>query len=270
MNAMSRPIAIVNCRVLTPDQEISSGVALIENAVITAVGPDQSVALPPETLLLDAEKGQLAMDDMETDRQATIRVGQSADLVCQSRFGDVAWRMKEGVIIYPPNAPAPPAPISWQQRRQAAVDAVVDYLARRPENIHVQQTIAIPGFQKKGIDILWRFRAEKENSSLSIRVIPSLDDHPDNIFILDGKSARKLPEAGLSATRAHWWFYLHSLDNAIYCFPTVALKKWMDHHAKEISPIAVRTAGVAIRLSGRSIPVERLQREISKTRVIHL
>lgn len=267
---MSRPIAVVNCRLLMRDREVASGVVLIENDVITAAGPDQSVTLPPDILLLDAEKGQISAGDMESECDATLRVGQNADLICRSRFGEVAWAMKEGVIIHPPGAPPPPAPISWQRRRQIAIDAVVEYLARRPENIYIQHTAAIPGFQKKGIDILWRFQAKKGADSLSIRVIPSLDDQPDTIFILDGKSARKLPEAGLSGTRAHWWFYHHGPDNVIYCFPTTALKKWMDHHAKEIPPTAMRTAGVAFQLSGRSIPIGRLQREISKTRVIQL
>jgi hypothetical protein len=263
---MNHPIAIINCHFITPDGEPAAGVILIVDGVIAAAGPDLTAPLPADTILLDAEKGRIAPDS-----DASIRPGAPADLVCRSRFGEVAWVMKAGVITYPPDAPPPPAPITWDQRRQNAITAVIAYLKKRPETVHIQQTNALIGFQKKGIDILWRFQAEKtEAQSLSIRVIPSLDAHPAHIFILDGPSARKLPTASLSATSAHWWFYHHGSDNALYCFPTPTLRKWMDSYAKEIPPTSVRAAGVAFPLSGRAIPVERLQGGIKRTRIIRL
>ena len=267
---MNRPIAIVNCRLLTPRGEIPSGVVLIENDLIVAAGPADSMALPADAALLDCEQGEINAGDRDAAGNA-VEPGQPAHLVCRNRFGNVAWVMRSGVIVFPPNAAPPPEPLSWLQRRQTAIEIVISYLKQRRESIHIQNTSALHGFQKKGVDILWRFKAEgAEAQSLSIRVIPSLDDHSGSVFILDGKSARKLPEAGLSATRAHWWFYLHGPDNVIYCFPTTALKKWMDRQAKEIPPTPVRAAGVAFQLSGRAIPIERLQNDIKKTRIIRL
>ncbi len=267
---MSRPVAIFNCRVPTPRQEITSGVVLIEGDRIAAVGPAEGLTLPADAVLLDCELGEISAGDMDAAGRP-VQAGGPAHLVCRNRFGEVAWVMRSGVIVFPPGAAAPPAPPSWRQRRQTAIELVISWLKQRPESVHIQNTSAIHRFCQKGIDILWRFQtAGADAQTLSIRVVPSLNDHPGSIFILDGKSARKLPEAGLSGTSAHWWFYYHGHDSVITCFPTAALKRWMDHHAKEIPPTAVQTAGLSFQLSGRAIPAERLQREIPKIRIIQL
>jgi len=245
-------------------------VILVERGEISAVGDVQTISLPPSALLIDAEQGVMSAGDVAAVGKPVVS-GQPADLVCHTRFGEIAWAMKAGVVVYPANAAPPPAPMTWEAYRAQAIDLVFDFLQRRPETQHVQRTDAIPGYQKRGIDIVWRFRdAGQEAQSLSIRVTPSLDDHPARIFVLDGPSARKLPTAGLSATRAHWWFYYHGPDNALYCLPVTALKRWMDSHAKEIPPTRVQVAGVSSRLSGRAIEVDRLQRDIERMRVVQL
>lgn len=261
---MNRPIAIVNCRIATPDGEITSGALLIERGAIVAAGPDHAVTLPANARLLDAEKGRITRGPIDAPLPTTaIPTDLPADLVCRSHFGDVVWVMKAGEII--------PQSEFWTQRRYGVIKMLCVWLEKRPESVHCQRTDAIPGFKKRGVDILWRF--QKENSaalSLSIRVTPALNNDSDSIFVLDHKSAQKLPAASLSATVAHWWLYYHILDNILYGLPTVALKKWLMAHAKEIPPTQIGWAGASSQLSGRSIPIARLQRDIPKTRIFRL
>jgi hypothetical protein len=267
---MSRPIAIVNGSIITAEGELPSGVILIERGVITVVGPPEDVATPADAQLIDAERGVLSAGAPEVGGYPLI-AGRAANLVCHTRFGEMAWAMQGGVVVLPSEARSRPAPVTWEAHRARAVAQVLAFLQERPETRHIQLTDALPGYQGRGIDILWRFHAEEGGvQSLSIRVVPSLDDEPARIFVLDGPSARKLPAAGLSQTKAHWWFYHHGPDAALYCIPVAALKRWMDRHAKGIPPTRVRVAGVAQPLSGRAIPVARLQEDIERIRVVNL
>ena len=267
---MTHPIALINGRFMLPEGELAAGVILIERGVITAAGPQQTVAVPADAQLIDAEQGVISAGEQETPEQP-IKVGAPANLVCRTRFGEVAWVMQEGVVTFPPDAPDRPAPLTWESHRSHAIAQVLAFLESRPETRHIQLTDGLPGYQKRGIDILWRFQADAaEVQSLSIRVVPSLDDQPARIFVLDGPSARKLPAAGLSQTQAHWWFYHHGPDDALYCVSVSELKRWMDRHAKEIPPTQVRVAGVERPLSGRAIPIARLQNDIKKIRIVDL
>jgi hypothetical protein len=261
---MSHPVAIVNCSVTLSDGDVPSGVVLIHGSRITAAGPDYTVSLPAETRLIDGEQGRVSSGGMSGDN-GPIFPGQRADLVCHTRFGEVAWVLQAGLVVHPPDA----ALANWQSRRVAAIDEVAAFLQQRPESRHLQRTADIPGYQKRGIDLLWWFQAAAGSvQSLSIRVVPALDFSPRTLIILDGPSARKLPAAGLSTTRAHWWFYMHEADDAVYCLPVAAMKRWLDVHAKEIPPIPVRAAGIADGLRGRAVPVERLTADLDRMRVI--
>ena len=267
---MNRPIAIVNCRIVMPEGELPSGAILVVGGEIRAAGEAQTIALSVNALLIDALQGVISVGDADA-AGAPVEPGRPANLVCHTRFGDLAWVMEVGVIVHPPNAAPPPAPRTWAHYREETIAKICDFLEQRPETQHVQRTDAIPGYQKRGVDIVWRFRNDREEAqSLTIRAVPSLDDRPDSIFILDGPSARKLPTAALSQTRAHWWFYHHFLDDAFYCVPVVDLKRWMNVHAKEIPPTRVHVAGVSQTLQGRAILVERLRRDIKRTRIIPL
>jgi len=267
---MKHPIAIVNCGFTTVNGEIPSGVILVDGGVIVAAGRDAMTPVPADARLIDAEGGMVSSGDMDASGRAVF-VGHSADLVCRTRFGDVVWVMKGGVIVYPPDASPPPTPITWETLRARAIARMTAFLKQRPETLHIQETFALSGYQKRGIDLIWRFREkDREAQSLSIRVIPTLDDKPGHVVILDGPSARKLPTAGLSATQAHWWFYHHAPEHMLYCLPVPALKRWMEHNADAISPVPLYVAGVAFPLHGRVIPVARLQKDIKRTRVMPL
>ena len=267
---MNRPIAIVNCRIATPEGALPSGVILVDGGEIRAAGEAQTIPLPVNALLIDAQQGDVSVGDADA-AGAPVEPGRPANLVCHTRFGDLAWVMKVGVIVHPPNAAPPPAPRTWAHYREEAIARICDFLEQRPETQHVQRTDAIPGYQKRGVDIVWRFKhGREEMQSLTIRAVPSLDDRPARIFVLDGASAHKLPTASLSRTRAHWWFYYHAPDNALYCLPVTALKRWMDSHAKDIPPTRVQVTGVSARLSGRAIAIQQLQREIERMRIIQL
>jgi len=269
---MNRPLAIVNARLITFAGEIPSGVILINEGVIVAAGPDHAVTLPVNALLLDAEKGQITRRSIDAPLPVTaIPADFPADLVCRSRFGDVVWAMKAGAIIAPPDISSLSKIESWTQRRYSVIKTLCAWLEKRQESVHCQRTDAIPGFQKRGIDILWRFqKKESVARSLSIHIVPALNNDSAGIFVLDHNSARKLPAASLGATVAHWWFYYHAPDNILYCLPTAALKRWLTAHAKEIPPTQIGRAGAPAQLSGRSIPIARLQRDIPKARIMRL
>ncbi len=259
---MNRPVAIINGSITTPDGEVASGIVLIRGGMIMAAGPDHTVPLPVEALIIDAAGGYVSAGEI-AGADGPIMAGRPADLVCRTRFGEVMWAMRTGLVVYPPAA----ALANWQSRRQAAIDRVETFLRQRSETRHLQRTADIPGYQKRGIDLLWRFQAENgEAQSLSLRVTPALALLPQTIIMLDGTSARKLPAAGLSTTRAHWWFYVHEADDVVYCLPVVALKRWMDVHAKEIPPVPVQVAGNELR--GRALSAERLLADLGRARVI--
>jgi len=261
---MTRPIAIVNCRIITPEAAYSSGVALIDGGVIVAAGADRDIAIPANVRLLDAEQGLLQMDG----EQGTVQPGKPADLLCISRYGQVQWRMKRGEIIQPAMTSLGDL---WRVYRGIAIATVADYLAQRPESRHVQRTDELPGFQRRGIDIVWRFQPRRQPAqSLTIRVIPNLVPQPEHIFVIDGPALAQLPEANLAATRAHWWFYHHLQDEAIYCLPVPPFKRWLQRHAREIPLTQARAAGLNAHLRGRAIPISRLQTDIKKTRIIEL
>ncbi len=264
---MTRPIAIINCRIATQETTIQSGIILIENGVITAVGTDRDITLPVDTRLLDAEKGII-----KTDKNTySLATGNLANLVCLSRYGDVRWRMHSGDIVFPPPTAKIFSRKNWLSYRTNAIEIVLEFLKSRPESRYIQRTYHRTGFQKHGVDLLWRFQPPNaRQQSLTIRVVPTLSEHPASIFILDGSSARKLPEAGLSSTRAHWWFYHHNPDRAIYCLPTVALKTWMNIHAKEIPTTPTTVAELASSFRGRVLAVKRLRQDIARFRIIQL
>ena len=260
-----RPIAIVNCGFVVAGSEITSGVILVDGGLIRAAGADVLTPIPAHARLIDAEGGWVSAGRAS---EKVINIGDPADLVCHSRFGDMAWVMKGGDIVSGPEALAA---ISWEMHRERAIARVTAFLEQRPETRHIQATFTLSGYQKRGIDLIWRFLVRDIGAqSLSIRVVPTLDDRPEHVVILDGPSARRLPTAGLSATRAHWWFYHHAPDNALYCQPVPALKRWMMRNADEFPSVPLHVTGVAFPLSGRLIPVMRLQEDIQRTRVVQL
>ena len=267
---MTFPIAIINCSIRTDDGDLPSAVILIEQGKIAAAGPEQTILLPPNAQLIDAGRGSVSLGDLSSDGRS-IRAGLSADLVCRTRFGEIAWVMAAGEIIYPPDATPPPLPITWETRRTSAIKRVTAFLLARPESVDLRLASDHPDLGKRGIDLLWRFRQKDDAvESLSIRVVPALSDEHGRIFVLDGKSARKLPTAGLSKTSAQWWFYLHNVDHTLYCFPVPSLRRWMRVHARKIPLTQLRVAGVPGLLSGREILASHLQEDIPRTRIIPL
>ncbi len=266
--AMNRPIAIINARIDTPQGECESGVVLVDEGRIIALGRDYTVELPARALLLDAERGRVSASYAGAP---VLRPGAAADLICHTRFGEIAWVMAAGVIVQPANAAAPARGVTWAQRWEDALQRTSAYLQQQPQNRHLQATYHIAGYRQKGIDLIWRFLGDDGRvRSLSIRVTPALDERPQRVVVLDDASARKLGEPALADVRAHWWFYFHASDNVIYCIPTTGLRRWLKAGTAQTPLVPLSPAGVHFSLSGRIIPIGRLQRHIPRIRVISL
>jgi hypothetical protein len=179
--------------------------------------------------------------------------------------------MCAGQLCYPQRAPSPPAAITWQQHRQAAIDTLYSWLHRRPQTIQLRQAGNSRAMQRRGIDILWQIQRDAGTAqTLTLRVIPTLMPAPNSVFVLDGRSAQQLPEASLSHTQARWWLYHHGPDNKCYALPTQAFRRWLQSHARYIKPQPVHLPGRAQPLRGRRISIATLQQALPKTRIINI
>ncbi len=265
MNPASLVIVILNCRLPAPEGEIASGVVIIEDGVVAASGRDFLLALPPDAILIDAERGLVGMGKKDAEELGPIVIGAPADIVCRSRFGETVWAMEAGVIVAPGEG-AHQAMI-WKAWRERAIRRIMDILARREEHIEV----TLVDSEASGEDIVWLFRDARDDvQRLTIRVVPSLLSEPRRIFFLDEASAGHLPEADVHSARAHWWFYLHAGDGACYCLPTRALQRWLRAHAADYPLTATLTPGAAQPLQGRAVPIDQLQAAIPRMRVLLL
>jgi len=259
-----RAIAILNCRVPTPEGAFASGAILVTQGVIAAVGRDFLLAIPPDAILIDAKGGLVGVGEGDDGMLQPPVVGAPAHLVCHSLRGEVQWVMKRGETVFSPPGAATPM-MDWSRRRENAIRQVMTLLARHEEHRAIERIEA----DGTGIDCIWRFRDDRgQEQEVTIRVVPALHPQPGHILILDRTASQQLPEAGLGTTRAHWWFYLHEAEGAIYCLPTQALKRWLLAHASTYPITLIQPPGAPQRLRARAIPIAHLQDAIPKLRVL--
>jgi len=270
MDTPQRPLAIINGILHLPAQEIASGVVLVHGEKIVAAGDSATTPVPANALLLDAQQGRISAGNLQRGH-APIVVGQRADLVCHARSGSILWALCAGKICHPPQAAQPPQPHPWQRHRQTALDATFLHLHQHPQTEKIRLTAHLPSYQQRGIDIVWQFMGNEATlQTLTLRVIPTLLPESGSVFVLGHRSAQHLPAASLSHTKAHWWFYHHGPDAALYALPVPALRQWLKMHAHQIPLRAVQIPGLQRQFWGRSLPMQHLQQAIPRARTLKL
>ncbi len=251
---LPRTTVILNCRLVTPEGEIDSGVVVVAQARIAAAGQDYFLALPPNAMVVDAGRGLVGMGSEPFMEPAPLVVGAPAHLICRDRFQQVAWVMKEGRFVYPSHLWHAQ---TWPERRRQALRAAIAALQARPEHIHLEDVSESQA--PLGIDLLWTFRTRQGPQQASIHIQPMLADQPLSLAVLHRDAARALGQPPLSRLRAQWWFYHHLKDGVFYTFRTNQLRRWLKDHLPQIPAMPFPSAAAAEPLHGWLFPIETLQ-----------
>ena len=144
--------------------------------------------------------------------QGCLSAGSPADLLCWTRYGELAWTMRNGVIVHPAAIPADAC--TW----------LAALLQRRPETLAVEDVRADPERAAAGIDLIWRFRrpdGREETTTLVIRQDVALANDKFE-FDLSDASPTSIVHSG-----AQWCFYLFTALPALYALPMRGLRNWL-------------------------------------------
>ncbi len=144
-----------------------------------------------------------------------LAAGSLADLLCWTRYGELAWTMRNGVIVHPSAIPADGG--AW----------LAALLQRRPETLAVEDVRDDPERGAAGIDLIWRFRrpdGHEETTTLVMRQDGALADDTFE-FDLTGATPTSIVRTG-----AQWCFYLFTALPALYALPVRGLRNWLLAH----------------------------------------
>ena len=248
---MARTLVVLNCRLPTPRGEIASGVVVIQHGRIAAAGQDRFLAIPADAILIDARRGRVGMASAGSEALQPLTVGASADLVCLTDKEEIAWILQRGQLIHP-------AGQITEAVRQEAVQRARRCLEARPEHRRIEAVIP-----PTDADLAWTFRDDGSEATLTLRALPALTATPGHLLLLDPDGDAP-PDWVVHRARAHWGFFWHPADARFYCLPLPALRRWWRRQARNQPRITLADAS----LSGRLIPVERLQEAIPAMRIL--
>ncbi len=145
-----------------------------------------------------------------------LEAGAPADLICWTRYGELAWTLVAGAVAHPPLPPADV--VAW----------LAALLGRRPETISVADVRQDAGHRDSGIDLVWRFRrAGGREETTSFVVCQDADPACDH-FHFDLSGAHP---TGLAGSRAHWCLYLFTAAPALYALPVGPVRRWLQSAA---------------------------------------
>jgi len=144
--------------------------------------------------------------------------GSPADLLCWTRYGELAWTMRNGVIVHPSAIPADAG--AW----------LAALLRRHPQTLAVEDVRDDPERGAAGIDLIWRFRrpdGREETTTLVMHQDGALADDNGYRFEFDLTGATS---TSIVRTGAHWCFYLFTAPPALYALPVRGLQNWLLAH----------------------------------------
>lgn len=168
--------------------------------------------------------------------QGRLATGAPADLLCWTRFGELAWVMVAGETQRGSDS---------ESQRAAAVAA---FLRSRKETVDVQTVKEGKG----GVDLIWRFRLAGGREMLA-SVAVQTDTNPDDFhfrFELSPDRANALQQ-----TQADWYFYLFAATGRMYCLPVRSARAWLE---QQIHPVAGGLLVVAVEDMMAALPRARL------------
>lgn len=202
--------------------------------------------------------------------------GAAADMICWTRYGDIAWTMVAGQIVYPCGGErrrrAVPLRIDSslaenkrlaRALRQQAFAEIGGFLRDQADTLEVRNVTQEPAYQERYIDLIWRFRAEAGREQIvTIALCVDARSDGEDLALAVADTSRESPCYFLQ-TEADWLFYYFAESHRLYCLPVHSTRAWyLEHENATHSPEAAPT--------GRSVPIHAVMTALPRARALQL
>lgn len=190
--------------------------------------------------------------------QGRLAAGAPADLLCWTRFGELAWAMVGGQVLYPVGGGTWEGGERETQRRgegeSQGVAAIARFLRSQKDTLEVRLVAGTAPYAAQGIDLVWHYRQTEGQEKTTTVAVQTDDSQDDGHFRFATRPDRP---GKLLQTQAGWYFYHFTATRKLYCLPVNSTRAWLQRHQEHYPTVdAVRLVSVA-RLAA-AIPRARL------------
>ncbi|MCO6452732.1 MAG: amidohydrolase family protein [Caldilineales bacterium] len=219
--------------------------------------------------------------------QGRIAPGAPADLLCWTRFGDLAWTMVNGKVRFPapPLEPIRPRLVPRTQTgdgyiysmreakiasRRAAAE-ITAFLQSQPGHVEVANVEEDAEYQAKDIDLIWRFAdARGRTVETAIEIKGDTWANTPNFFFETISNKNKGTPGCFLHTEADWYFYYFIATRTLYCLPMTATRAWFVENLESFREVetSTRVGRGHYKTVGRLVPIADVMAAVPRARKV--